>query len=127
MLSAKKDPPASLKRSSGFRPIQLLRVPWRSVAGAIAVGVLTAGTVHAAAVVPTDIQQPGNQPGEVNALETPDKCDNCHGPRNKGVELAHEWRGSMMAQAGRDPIILGDRGGGRAGLRRVWRPLHPLS
>jgi hypothetical protein len=60
---------------------------------------------HAAEVVPTDIQQPGTQPGEVNALETPDKCDNCHGPRGKGIELAHEWFGSMMAQAGRDPIF----------------------
>ncbi len=60
---------------------------------------------HAAEIVPTDIQQPGTQPGEVNALETPDKCDNCHGPRDKGIELAHEWFGSMMAQAGRDPIF----------------------
>jgi hypothetical protein len=66
---------------------------------------LAFGSADAALIVPTDIQQPGTQPGEVNALETPDKCDNCHGPRNKGIELAHEWVGSMMAQAGRDPIF----------------------
>jgi hypothetical protein len=66
---------------------------------------LAFGSANAAEIVPTDIQQPGTQPGEVNALETPDKCDNCHGPRSKGIELAHEWRGSMMAQAGRDPIF----------------------
>ena len=59
----------------------------------------------AATTVPTDIQQPGTQPGEVPTLDTPDKCDNCHGARNKGVELAHEWRGSMMAHASRDPLF----------------------
>jgi hypothetical protein len=69
----------------------------------LAVGLTGMG--RAATEVPTDIQQPGTQPGEVGALETPDKCDNCHGNRGKGVELAHEWRGSMMAQAGRDPIF----------------------
>jgi len=59
----------------------------------------------AALVVPTDIQQPGSQPGEVGNLETPDKCDNCHGGYNTTVEPAHNWRGSMMANAGRDPIF----------------------
>jgi len=55
--------------------------------------------------VPTDIQQPGTQPGQVGNLETPDKCDNCHGGYNKAVEPAFNWRGSMMANAGRDPIF----------------------
>ena len=55
--------------------------------------------------VPTEIQQPGTQPGEVSNLETPDKCDNCHGGYNKAVEPAFNWRGSMMANAGRDPIF----------------------
>lgn len=64
-----------------------------------------AGFAGAAVTVPTDIQQPGTQPGEVSNLETPDKCDNCHGNSNKGVELAHEWSGSMMSQAGRDPLF----------------------
>ena len=59
----------------------------------------------AATTVPTDIQQPGTQPGEVGNLETPDKCDNCHGGYNSSVEPAHNWRGSMMANAGRDPIF----------------------
>ena len=55
--------------------------------------------------VPTDIQQPGTQPGQVGNLETPDKCDNCHGNYNRAVEPAFNWRGSMMANAGRDPIF----------------------
>ena len=61
--------------------------------------------VLAAPTVPTDIQQPGTQPTEVGNLETPDKCDNCHGGYNSTVEPAFNWRGSMMANAGRDPIF----------------------
>ncbi len=67
---------------------------------AVGVGLATAATV-----VPTEIQQPGTQPNEVGNLETPDKCDNCHGGYNKAVEPAFNWRGSMMANAGRDPIF----------------------
>ena len=61
--------------------------------------------VLAAPTVPTDIEQPGTQPTEVGNLETPDKCDNCHGGYNSAVEPAFNWRGSMMANAGRDPIF----------------------
>lgn len=63
------------------------------------------GMSLAATIVPTDIQQPGTQPGEVGNLEAPTKCDNCHGGYNTTVEPAHNWRGSMMANAGRDPIF----------------------
>lgn len=48
---------------------------------------------------------PGSQPGSV-ALESATRCDNCHGGYNKAVEPAHNWRGSMMAQAARDPLWL---------------------
>ena len=64
-----------------------------------------AGPATAADTVPTDIQMPGTQPQEVGTLESPDKCDNCHGGYNQSVEPAYNWRGSMMAQAGRDPIF----------------------
>ncbi|MEJ2209598.1 MAG: multiheme c-type cytochrome [Anaerolineae bacterium] len=64
-----------------------------------------AGAAIAADVVPTDIQQPGTQPNEVGNLESPDRCDNCHGGYNQAVEPAFNWRGSMMANAGRDPIF----------------------
>lgn len=67
--------------------------------------VLATGNAGAADVVPTDIQQPGTQPGEISGLESPNKCDNCHGGYNSAVEPAHNWRGSMMAHAGRDPIF----------------------
>jgi cytochrome c2 len=72
---------------------------------AAALMTLSPAAVQAATEVPTDIQQPGTQPGEVNNLEGVTKCDNCHGNSSKGVELAHEWSGSMMAHAGRDPIF----------------------
>ncbi|NNL05360.1 MAG: hypothetical protein HKO85_08715 [Xanthomonadales bacterium] len=48
---------------------------------------------------------PGTQPTEIGNLESPNKCDNCHGGYNTAVEPAHNWRGSMMAHAGRDPIF----------------------
>lgn len=63
------------------------------------------GYAVAATTVPNEIQQPGTQPGEVGNLETPDKCDNCHGGYNRAVEPAFNWRGSMMANASRDPIF----------------------
>jgi hypothetical protein len=72
---------------------------------AIVITALLAGTSWGATVVPTEIQQPGTQPGEVGNLETPDKCDNCHGGYNQAVEPAFNWRGSMMANAGRDPLF----------------------
>ncbi len=61
--------------------------------------------VRAALVVPAEIQQPGTQPREVGNLESPDRCDNCHGGYNQATEPAFNWRGSMMANAGRDPIF----------------------
>lgn len=67
----------------------------------------------AAPTVPTEIQQPGTQPGEVAAFTGPDNCDNCHGGiiqiTNPGNEKEREpgfgWRGGMMANAGRDSLF----------------------
>jgi len=53
-----------------------------------------------------NVFMPGSQPGEVGTFETPDKCDNCHGGYDMAVEPAYNWRGSMMAQAARDPLWL---------------------
>ena len=46
---------------------------------------------------------PGTQPGGAS-LESSNRCDNCHGGYNTAVEPAHNWRGSMMAHAARDPL-----------------------
>ncbi|KAA3605204.1 MAG: hypothetical protein DWQ01_21690 [Planctomycetota bacterium] len=58
-----------------------------------------------ALVVPNEVQQPGTQPLEATALEGVSRCDNCHGGYDPAVEPAHNWHGSAMAQAGRDPLF----------------------
>ncbi|MBI3188135.1 MAG: hypothetical protein HYZ31_09780 [Gammaproteobacteria bacterium] len=63
------------------------------------------GVAFSANIVPNEVQQPGTQPAEVANLESPDRCDNCHGNYNKAVEPAFNYRGSMMANAGRDPLF----------------------
>ncbi len=67
--------------------------------------VLSVALASAASVEPPAVKQPGTQPREVTNLESPDECDNCHGRYNRAVEPAFNWRGSMMANAGRDPIF----------------------
>jgi hypothetical protein len=69
------------------------------------VGLAFGAAAWGAAVEPNEVKQPGTQPGEVGNLESPDKCDNCHGGYNQAVEPAFNWRGSMMANATRDPIF----------------------
>lgn len=59
--------------------------------------------------VPTTLNDfilPGSQPGESGAVKDASFCDNCHGGYDLAVEPAFNWRGSMMAQAQRDPIYL---------------------
>jgi hypothetical protein len=72
------------------------------IAFAMSVTILAA---VAALSVPPAVQMPGTQPGEAGNLETPDKCDNCHGGYNRAVEPSFNWRGSMMANATRDPVF----------------------
>jgi hypothetical protein len=48
---------------------------------------------------------PGSQPGSA-VLEHSTRCDNCHGGYAPAHEPAHNWRGSMMAHASRDPLWL---------------------
>lgn len=59
--------------------------------------------------VPTtlnDFHMPGSQPGQSGTLENPSQCDNCHsGYGEPLVEPVLPWKGSMMAQAMRDPFF----------------------
>ena len=67
-----------------------------------------AGSSFAADVVPNEIMMPGTQPNEVQNFESPNKCDNCHGGYDSAIysnEPAFGWRGSLMGNAGRDPIF----------------------
>jgi hypothetical protein len=52
-----------------------------------------------------DFFLPGSQPNQSGQLQTPAKCDNCHGGYDQAVEPAFNWRGSMMAQAARDALF----------------------
>ncbi len=62
-----------------------------------------AGLVIAATIVPTEIEQPGTQPGEGNGFS--DSC-NCHDvPANPQLAPVEGWRGSMMSQAMRDGLF----------------------
>lgn len=47
------------------------------------------------------VRMPGTQPGQV-ALESPNRCLNCHAGYNTEVEPGFNWQGSMMAQSARD-------------------------
>ncbi len=51
------------------------------------------------------VRMPGTQPAQNVALESPNKCDNCHDAYDPNVDPAFFWRGSMMAQAARDPVF----------------------
>ncbi|MHC4648392.1 MAG: hypothetical protein ACYTBJ_23275, partial [Planctomycetota bacterium] len=57
-----------------------------------------------AVVVSNDplVRMPGTQPGQAT-LESPGRCLNCHAGYNLSVEPGFNWKGSMMAQAARDP------------------------
>ena len=48
---------------------------------------------------------PGSQPGSVSLPDTAG-CTNCHAGFDPVSEPYHKWRGSMMAQATRDPLWL---------------------
>ena len=64
------------------------------------------------------VRMPGTQPGQV-ALQAPTRCMNCHAGYNTEVEPGFNWRGSMMANAARDPYW-------QAGVRRevTDHPMH---
>lgn len=64
----------------------------------------TSTSAWAATTVPMEVQLPGTQPGESGNLESVDKCDNCHQASSPEVNIAHDWLGSMMSHAGRDPL-----------------------
>ena len=67
-----------------------------------------ASSSWAADVVPPVVDLPGTQPREVGTLESPTRCDNCHGGYDTSTYSpapAFGWKGSAMGNAGRDPIF----------------------
>jgi mono/diheme cytochrome c family protein len=53
-----------------------------------------------------NVFQPGSQPHDGLTFQGPSSCAGCHGGYDDAVEPAYNWRGSMMAQAARDPLWL---------------------
>jgi len=51
------------------------------------------------------VRMPGTQPTQGIVLEAPNRCLNCHAGYNQAVEPGFNWKGSIMAQAARDPIF----------------------
>jgi hypothetical protein len=51
-----------------------------------------------------DFDMPGSQPHDAGILNPPAACAVCHGDYDQAVEPYFNWRGSMMAQASRDPL-----------------------
>ena len=51
------------------------------------------------------VRMPGTQPNQGVNLEGPNRCLNCHAGYDQAVEPGFNWKGSMMAQAARDPIF----------------------
>ncbi|MDH5675964.1 MAG: hypothetical protein OEZ06_27820 [Myxococcales bacterium] len=51
------------------------------------------------------VRMPGTQPGDGVALEASGRCYNCHDGYDGKVDIGAHFRGSMMAQAARDPFF----------------------
>lgn len=52
-----------------------------------------------------DFRLPGSQPNQSGTMESVSNCVTCHGNYDPSVEPYFNWRGSMMAQAARDPLF----------------------
>ena len=88
----------------GF-PSRRVALPLRAVL-TCALFLLSLGLATAAPTVPTDVQMPGTQPGEVEPYDPPSSCDNCHANTvNPEYEPFFGWEGSMMAHSARDPLF----------------------
>ncbi|KAA3607975.1 MAG: hypothetical protein DWQ01_12895 [Planctomycetota bacterium] len=67
---------------------------------------LGAGISLAMALVPPpEVQLPGSQPFEVLPLDPVEDCASCHANYDREAEPVGQWRGSMMAHSGRDPLF----------------------
>ena len=78
----------------------------RALAGA---WVLALGSAAAQPVpmTPRDFLLPGTQPQDVHAdaFQSPHVCSACHATTGSDAAPHDSWRGSLMAQAGRDPLF----------------------
>ncbi len=73
----------------------------------VVAGIYAANAVNLTPSVKDDplVRMPGTQPDQGVNIEGPRRCFNCHGNYNQAVEPGFNWKGSMMAQAARDPLF----------------------
>ena len=69
-----------------------------ALTGMISASAWTQSDVHSDPLV----RMPGTQPGQITGLDSDKNCMSCHAGSQYEME---NWTGSMMAQAGRDPIF----------------------
>jgi hypothetical protein len=86
------------------------RVSSKAGVGVALLVVGTAVTVAAAAILNLTMQDfhvPGTQMGDISptAFETSDNCRACHGNYDPAAEPYFAWKGSLMGNAGRDPLF----------------------
>jgi hypothetical protein len=86
--------------------------PARVLVGALALALVAGSGWSGAAAEPLpttreDFRLPGTQPLSLtHEISTPDDCTGCHADYGSPeVEPFRTWQGSMMAQAGRDPLL----------------------
>ena len=51
------------------------------------------------------LHMPGTQPAHGVEVQSSKRCLTCHGGYEESARAGSHWKGSMMAQAGRDPIF----------------------
>jgi Bacterial TSP3 repeat/Cytochrome c554 and c-prime len=81
--------------------------PWRVLVFPLLLAALLClpGLSGAALTVPMEVQMPGTQPADNVNLDLSGNCEQCHQDTSPAVTILHDWRGSMMSHAGRDPIF----------------------
>ncbi len=73
--------------------------------GVYSVGYSVGKIIENSVVENSLVRMPGTQPENNVNLEGPNRCLNCHAGYDSNVEPGFNWKGSMMAQASRDPIF----------------------
>lgn len=84
------------------------RIPTRSLSLIAAVTLAPAVALAWQPLIPSSdplVRMPGTQPDPANSIAAASTCTGCHGGYKPAVEPAFLWKGSMMAQAARDPLF----------------------
>ncbi|MFO0784311.1 MAG: hypothetical protein U0636_11585 [Phycisphaerales bacterium] len=81
--------------------------PWRSLAAAIALSIAGGAAATIIGLTMADFHLSGTQVGDVDQVNflAPSYCAMCHSVPTAPASPNRSWEGSLMAQAGRDPLF----------------------